>query len=173
MILPKQRGFTMIELIVVMVMIGILAVVVLPRFDLLRGFDEIGYRDKVKATLEYARKSAVAQRRYVCVTTASNVLSLQVETVTPETTGSGTCATVTNLALATPDRDCGGATHQICPRGSVTLTGPTPPLTFDALGRPHGTPNCVAPAPVSTTNYCYTVTGPSYVQVEAETGYVH
>jgi prepilin-type N-terminal cleavage/methylation domain-containing protein len=63
--MPTQRGFTMVELVVTMIIIGIMAIAVVPRMDLLRGFDEIGFRDQVKGTLEYARKSAVAGRRNV------------------------------------------------------------------------------------------------------------
>ena len=52
----RARGFTLIELIMVLLLLGILAVFALPRIDLTRGFDEVGYRDAVRATLEYARK---------------------------------------------------------------------------------------------------------------------
>jgi Tfp pilus assembly protein FimT len=55
--------------------------------NLLQGFDEIGYRDKVKATLEYARKSAVAQRRNVQVAIAGSGLTLTRQTATPEGEG--------------------------------------------------------------------------------------
>lgn len=163
--LPQRchSGFTMIELIVVMVMIGILAVVVLPRFDLLNGFDEIGYRDKVKATLEYARKSAVAQRRYVCaVIDASNDLTLTIESVTPEdVTHTLACPYTRQLALPAADKECGaGITNKICNPGSVTLT-PAATLRFDPLGR----------ATLGAGNY--TVSGAGTITVEAETGYVH
>jgi MSHA pilin protein MshC len=152
----EQAGFTMIELIVVMMVIGILAVVVLPRFDLLKGFDEIGYRDKVKATLEYARKSAVGQRRNVRVSLAGNSLTLSIDNVVPESASAGTYPRA--LALPALDGACGGATNQICAPTGITLTGPAT-LTFSALGRPSAAGT-------------YTVTGAT-ITVEAETGYVH
>ncbi|OHC61434.1 MAG: hypothetical protein A3H93_07800 [Rhodocyclales bacterium RIFCSPLOWO2_02_FULL_63_24] len=164
----RAAGFTLIELIVVMIIIGIMAFAVLPRLDLLRGFDEIGYRDKVKSTLEYARKSAVAQRRNVCVRTVGNSLLLTIENDVPESSA-GTCTAVAsfprNLALPTADRACGGATNQVCAPANVTLTqdgNSTGNLTFTPLG---------VPSAAAT----YTVTGDAAhsFTVEAETGYVH
>lgn len=150
----------MIELIVVMVMIGILAVVVLPRFDLLKGFDEIGYRDKVKATLEYTRKAAVAQRRYSCVTLGGNNLTVTIDQNVPESYAGGCPATA--LSLPATDRSCSpAAANKICAPSSVTLGGPAT-LTFSPLGVP-------------SAAGAYTVTGTAAyaIAVEAETGYVH
>lgn len=157
----RRRGFTLIELVVVMIVIGILAVVVLPRFDLLKGFDEVGYRDKVKATLEYARKAAVAQRRYACaVIDASYDVTLTIETVIPENTAS-TCPSP--LALPAPDKSCsGGETNKVCNPNNVTLT-PAGTIRFDPLGRPVNGAGT------------YTVNGDAAwnIKVEAESGYVH
>lgn len=131
----SQRGFTLVELIVIMIVIGILAAVAVPRFSLLSGYDEIGYRDQVKATLEFARKAAVAQRRYVCVerpVLSPNSLSVTIDTDIPENrTGSlGTCTRQQPLVLP------GGSSNQINPRGSITLLpSSTQSLIFDALGR--------------------------------------
>ena len=158
----SQSGFTMVELIVVMIVIGIMAVVVLPRFDLLKGFDEVGYRDKLRATLEYARKSAVAQRRNVRVVLAGNSLTLTIDNDVPEGAGAG--AYPRALTLPAADRACGGSTNQICAPGGVTLAGPAT-LTFSALGVP-------------SAAGAYTVTGvaPGFatypITVTAETGYV-
>jgi MSHA pilin protein MshC len=161
--LPAQSGFTMIELVTVMLVVGILAVVVLPRFDLLKGFDEIGYRDKVKATLEYARKSAVAQRRYVCaVIDASNDVTLTIESVNPENVSHTlACPYTRPLGLPAADKECGaGVTNRICNPGSITLT-PAATLQFDPLGRAvQGAGD-------------YTVSGGGTIAVVAETGYVH
>ena len=151
--MSAQRGFTMVELIVTMVIIGILAVVVLPRFDLLRGFDEIGYRDQVKATLEYARKSAVAQRRNVQVTLAAASVSVAIASDIPE----GAAANTFNRNLILP----GSNTHTYTAPAGVTLSPAPTILTFDPLGRPSATGS-------------FTISGIAQpIIVEAETGYVH
>ncbi len=176
----RQSGFTLIELITVMILVGILAVVVLPRLDLLRGFDEIGYRDKVKATLEYARKSAVAGRRFVCIRTNGNGLVLTrdiraPDSLTVETISCPNTIVANRLSLPASDiRYCGSATtgNEICAPTNVTLATPTTAIVFSALGTPSGTTNCTS---AGKPAYCYTVTGESAqtITLEAETGYVH
>lgn len=161
----KARGFTLVELVMTIVVIGVLAVVVLPRLDLLKGFDEVGYRDKVRATLEFARKAAVAQRRQVCVQLASNDLSLTIDNETPELSVSDCTAAISlprTLNLPAPDKACGGATNQICNPSGVTLTAPTAAISISPLGQP-------------SSGVIYTVTGQSAytITMEAETGYVH
>lgn len=160
-----QTGFTMIELIVVMVIIGILAVVVLPRFNLLRGFDEIGYRDQVKATLEYARKSAVAQRRFTCVNRAGNNLAVSIDRDIPENRSAAACPREQNLNLP------GSSSNSITPRGTTTLLGTSAAsVVFDALGRPW-----TAASTTASSAAAFTVHGDADygITVEAETGYVH
>jgi MSHA pilin protein MshC len=147
----RQRGFTLVELVMTMMIIGILAYVALPRLGLLRGWDEIGYRDHVKATLEYARKAAVAQRREVRVTIANSGLTVEVQRQTPEGDGGHAWAPL-NLP--------GGSAHSFAAPSGVTLTPADDVLTFSALGRPNG--------PKS-----YTVSGGvGTIVVEEETGHV-
>lgn len=163
---PKrgQRGFTLVELVTVMIVISILAVVALPNFSLLGGYDEVGYRDQVKATLEFARKAAVAQRRYSCVTRSGNTLAVSIDTTSPESRGTATCPREQNLVLP-------GGGNTISPRGNTTLLGTSAAaVVFDAQGRPW----TAASATLSTAAQ-FTVHGESdtVVTVEAETGYVH
>ena len=54
-----QHGFTLIELIMVMVIVGILAVFVVPRFFDANVFQSRGFADQVQATLRYAQKEAI------------------------------------------------------------------------------------------------------------------
>jgi MSHA pilin protein MshC len=160
----KQPGFTMVELITVMIIVGIMAVVALPRFNS-DGFNTTGYRDKARAALEFARKSAVAQRRIVCVALAGNSLTLTIDNVTPETPGAGACPR--QLTLPATDAACGGPLNAICaPNANVALAGPAA-LAFDALGRASAIPPAL--------RYTYTITDSMMsltVNVEAETGYV-
>lgn len=63
-----QRGFTLVELITVMVIVGIMAVAVLPRFFTVSEFEDRGSVDQVKSILRFAQKTAIAQRRNISVT---------------------------------------------------------------------------------------------------------
>lgn len=153
----------MVELITVMVIIGILGVTVLPRFSQVLVYYEAGYRDKVKATLEYARKSAVAQRRYSCVSRVGNDLSVTIDQGIPESYAVGTCP-ATALRLPADDSDCNPPAlvpDRICARPGVTLAGPVT-IVFSPLGAP-------------SAAAVYTVTGGAVqtITVEAETGHVH
>lgn len=154
-----QAGFTLVELIMAMVLMGILATVALPRFNF-SGFDEVGFRDKLKATLEFARKSAVAQRRTACVTLAGNSLTLTIDNVTPETAGAGACPR--QLTLPTSDAACGGPANAVCAPNGVALAGPAA-LRFNPLGQP----SAAAVFTISGGTVTHAIT------VEAETGYVH
>ena len=55
-----ERGFTMVELVMVMVIIGILAAVVGPRFFDRRVFDERLFYEESLAAVRYAQKLALA-----------------------------------------------------------------------------------------------------------------
>lgn len=155
----SQRGFTLIELVMVIVLVGVLAVVVVPRMNLLTGFNDVGYRDKVRGALEFARKAAVSQRRSVRVSLAGNNLTLTADNVETGTAGAGTYLRA--LTLPAADRACGGVTNQVCAPAGVTLAGPAA-LAFNPLGQP-------------SAGGAYTITGASAwtITVEAETGYVH
>ena len=55
-----QRGFTIVELVMTIVIMGILAAVVGPRFFTKSNFDERFYFEEVLSTVRYAQKLAVA-----------------------------------------------------------------------------------------------------------------
>ena len=158
-----SRGFTLVELVMTMIIIGILAVFVVSRMDFRSGFDERAYHDRLKAALQFARKAAVAKRRYVCVGVAANVVSLTVDANVPESTAApfgGTCPFASALALPSPDSGCGGASNQICVPSGVTLAVSAASFQFDARGG-------------ASAAITFSSTGQPDIKVEPETGYVH
>lgn len=73
----RMHGFTMIELITVMVILGILAVVAIPRLNSANN-KALVFRDQTEAALRYAQKSAVSHRRTVCVTFTASSVALKI-----------------------------------------------------------------------------------------------
>ena len=62
-----MRGYTMVELIVVMLIMAILAAVAAPRLTDRTALHERGFRDQLKTMLDHGRKLAMVQQRDVCV----------------------------------------------------------------------------------------------------------
>lgn len=143
----RARGFTAIELVVTIVIIGVLAAFAIPRFLGRDTFDSRGFYDKAVAVVRLAQKTAVAWRRdvHVCVT------------ATQVTAGAaaGCAAPLTNPVN-------GAAVTETAPSG-VTLNAVT--FSFDRLGRP---------SVASTITFSTTIPGDitRQITVAAETGYV-
>lgn len=64
----KQHGFTIVELIMVIVMLGIISAVAVPRFFDRKVFDERFYFEETLSAVRYAQKLAVASGCLVRVT---------------------------------------------------------------------------------------------------------
>ncbi|KDE40079.1 MSHA pilin protein MshA [Nitrincola lacisaponensis] len=56
---PRQQGFTLVELILVLVLLGVLTAIVLPRFTQ-TGFAAYGYTEELASAIRFAQQSAVA-----------------------------------------------------------------------------------------------------------------
>ena len=141
-----RRGFTLTELITVMVILGILAAVAAPRFFDRSTFDSRGFYDQVISTLRYAQKAAIAQRRFVCVAFTANSVTL---------TYGPTAACGANLTGPS-----GASPHSISSSNASFTTIPAA-FSFDALGR------ASAAQSITVSGYA------TFITVVAETGYVH
>lgn len=62
-----QRGFTLTELVTIIVILGIISAVAAPRFFDINVFQSRGAADQVRAALRYGQKVAIAQHRDVNV----------------------------------------------------------------------------------------------------------
>lgn len=152
-----QRGFTLIELIMVIVLLGILAAYAAPRIFNRSDFDARGMHDMTMAYLRYAQKTAIAQRRTVCLTLSSGGISLQVSNAA-NTYG---CASAT--ALNGPDGKAALAVS------GVSYSTVPSSFSFDGLGQPV---NSSGTALASAQTFVVSGSGRT-VTVEAGTGYVH
>ena len=145
--MKRMAGFTLVELVMTLVILGILAAIAVPRFFETSIFQSRGFADQVQASLRYAQKIAIAQHRFTCVAFTLNSITLS-------TGATAACGTL----LVSPTGD---ASYVItAPAGIVFGALPTN-FNFDALGRP-------------SINQTITVGGATNpIIVEAETGYAH
>lgn len=146
----EPRGFSLLELVVILVVVGALAVFALPRLFDRASFDARGFHDQVGSALRFARKAAIAQRRTVCVSVAAGTVTL------------------TAAAAPPPSIACGGGV-EIPGTGTNVLTAPAgvtlspASFHFTALGQ-------------AVAGTVITVTGDGTsrtITVEGETGHVH
>ncbi len=120
-----EHGFTLIELIMVLVIAGVLAVVAIPRFFDRSVFQERGAADQVNAALRYGQKVAIAQHRNVVVNLSAG-------------SNSSCGAELT-----------GGAVDCVIPDNVAVAPALPQAFEFNALGRP--VPNAAATISVGAT----------------------
>lgn len=144
------RGFTLVELLLVMVIAGILAAVAVPRLTQRSAFDTRGFADQLAASVRFAQKLAIAQRREVYVHLTASGATLCYAAAAP---------------CADPAPGPGGEKPYVvtAPAG-VSVASPVAALGFDAGGRP----GIAARLDIQVNG-----SGAHVVQVERETGYVH
>lgn len=151
-----QRGFTAVELITVLVLVGVLAVVAMPRLDAGLSLRGAAWRDQVQAGLMHARSQAQGHRRLVCLTLATGELRLAIASTNP--------ASACNTVIKGPDDDARWAHDG---NGIALTQSPAGTLYFQPDGRITSDG-----AGSSAVNVGITLTGEPTLQLTGETGHV-
>jgi len=152
----KHSGFTVTELVVVLVITGVLAAVAVPRFFVSQQYSDRGFYDQALAISRYAQKSAIAIRHNVCVNV--NIAPPSINLTYASAAGSGSAC---DTALPSP---VGGTPpFTVTAKTGVTLSSSSPTIIFTALGS-------VSSAGATTT---ITVSSLPPITVVSGTGYVY
>lgn len=177
-------GFTMIELITVIVLMGILGAIGASRFFDNTVFESRAYADQVKSLIRYAQKLAISQNRPVYVSTEATRFAVCFDPG---------CAAKNQLALAPGGGNSGSkATQTYCAINGVDTSSwlcEAPPVNvkvagpglasgavfyFDSMGRPYNSDDALGASNFNARTYTFTSGNSSYaVTVETETGYVY
>lgn len=149
------HGFTMVELVAVLLLVGVLAAVAVPRLNGLVALRSAGWRDQVVAALRQAALTAQGHRRLVCASIASNAVTLSI--------ASGNPATSCNTALPGHDGDSRWAWDSGAPATSASPAT----LYFQPSGRV--TSDGAGASAVSAT---ISISGEAAITLAGETGHV-
>jgi MSHA pilin protein MshC len=151
----SSRGFTLVELVVVIVLLGVLAALAVPRLEMASGLRADAYRDSVVAGLRLAQSTALSHRRLVCVSFDSGVMTLRIAAANP--------ATSCSAGLSGPD---GAAAWASPPSGTSIAGSPSTTLFF----LPDGSASSSASG--SATDFTLTPTGLTAITVRGGNGVV-
>lgn len=172
MVVRAARGFTLIELVTVMVIVGVLAAIGAVRFFDRVPFDASAFAEQTRAALRFGQKLAIAQHRPVYVQFNANTIALCFSGQMPCPAASRVPAPAGNGGAAT----CSPATWY-CEAAPATLTYSLVPATstvlcFNALGQPGLGAACAGGFTGLSVVFLNNGITPGSVNVSAETGYV-
>ena len=150
------RGFTLVELVVIIGIVSVLAAIIGPRFVGRDTFASRGFFDQATQTVRYAQKTSVAWRRQVFVCVTANSISAGL--------AAGCPSPLVNPAT--------GAPLTVTAPSGVTLAGAGFSFTAPTPTQAGGQPSTGAQV-VIAVNSSIGGDPARQIVIERETGYVH
>lgn len=173
----RQLGFTMVELVIVMVILGILGSVAAARFFQTQAFDAASFGDQGSALVRYAQKVAIAQNRPVLVRLNGSSIALCFNAACTSTV---TAAGGSNSGRRPTLANCNNSPTWACeglPNGlSYTVAPNIGSFWFDGNGEPFALTDNLAGlnSSFASTRIRVTFDGVNHdINVTAVTGYVN
>jgi MSHA pilin protein MshC len=174
--LPCRRGFTLVEMVGILIIVAIISVVALPRFFDRQMYDARAYSDQMQSMLRYAQKLAIAQHRPVYVI-LSGGSSSRVALCFDQACSAGNLVAPsagTNSGSSATLAACGSNRNWACeaaPSGVAFSSAPSiGAFYFSNSGKPYGVDNSDLPnLQISIAD----AEGGRILNVERETGYVY
>lgn len=151
----KQGGFTLVELVTVIILLGILSAVALPKFFDKNTFSERAFFFDTLNAIRYAQKLAVATGCNVQVSISSTSYTLTRQ----GTSTSSSCPGGSTYSLAVPHPGSGAGSYYGSETG-ITLSSTISPFYFFPLGN-------------ASADVILTVNGSKTISVIAKTGFVY
>lgn len=152
----STRGFTLPELVAVLLLLSVLAVTAMPKLDGVLSLRDDGWRDQIVAALRLARQSAVGHRRLVCAQVDTTGVALTIAAANP--------ASSCSAAL----RGADGSSYAALRGSAAAVTvSPAGTLYFQPSGRVTGDG-----AGSSAATRTLTIAGQASIVVVGETGHV-
>ena len=119
--MKTSHGFTMVELIMVMVLIGVLAAIGVPKLVGDNSHAAAAFGDEVAGSLRSAQKTAVAHRRLVCASVGGSAVTLRLA----ESPGAAGCGIALDaMGAATTAKGVTASSHAFYfqPNGLITAS---------------------------------------------------
>lgn len=179
----RGQGFTLVELITIMIVISILATVAAVRYSERESFDARAFADQTANALRFAQKLAIAQNRPVYVRLNGSGFALCFNGTTCNTANDLVPAPAGgNSASAATKAACNNDTRWLCEGIPDNISLSVLPLVtgfyFDAQGRPFALGDAVGSNQSSFATLTLGINSSqpgasTNLKVEAESGYVH
>ena len=155
----EREGFTLLELLVVILIIGILGTVGVSRFFGKDAFDELAFFDESLAAARYAHKLAIATRCDVLVDFDGTGFSIEQWSVCSPASHSGPTTAVRHPASKS------GGFVSMAP-ANITVSAAT--FYYDGFGRPRDVISGALITAVTTIDV-----GSRTMEIEPQTGFTH
>jgi MSHA pilin protein MshC len=148
------QGFTLIELVMVIVLLGILSATALPKFFAVSGYQQQVFFDDTLSAVRYAQKLAVATGCKVQVSVNADTYVLNQPAARSQCLSN---SAVFSLPVRNPGTGEASFTHS---ETGVSLTAAPAAFYFDALGR-------------ASADVLLTIAGVKTIAVVRDTGFVY